>query len=202
MQDHPLASMGVFGWLRNASSAEVFSLLGRCVPWFGYAAAVLCVLGLALIFLIDPVSQLQGRANSAILAMLLSAGCLSVFIFLWMAFWMCLGRMMNVRIAAFGHLRKLWVSYLALALTGIVVLLGVAVMIEMVYHLQLNAALGPEMRFMGMSLNAKGVNSWFGAVFVMLTGLGLFELCRRQFALEWAQIQESIEKEIKRREAL
>lgn len=110
--------------------------------------------------------------------------------------------MMNVRVAAYGHLRKLWVSYLALAFTGLAVLVGVAVMIEMVYHLQLNAALGPEMAFMGVKLNTHGLDSWFGSAFVMLTGLGLFELCRRQFAQEWAQIQESIEKEIKRRELL
>ncbi len=110
--------------------------------------------------------------------------------------------MMNLRVAMFGHLRKLWVSYLALGVTAMVVLVGAAAMIEMTYHLQLNAALGPELNFMGATLNCKGFNSWFGAVFVMLTGIGLFEVCRRQFALEWGQIQESIEKEIKRREAL
>jgi branched-chain amino acid transport system permease protein len=58
------------------------------------------------------------------------------------------------------------------------------------------------MTFIGMPLNAKGVNSWFGAGFVLLTGLGLFELCRRQFLREWGEIQQDIEKEIKRREAL
>lgn len=110
--------------------------------------------------------------------------------------------MMNLRVAAFGYLRKLWVGYLGLALTGLTVLLGAAVMIEMVYHLQLNAALGPEMPFLGTSLNAQGVNSWFGAVFVMITGLGLFEVCRRQYVREWGEIQEHIEKEIKRRETL
>jgi branched-chain amino acid transport system permease protein len=110
--------------------------------------------------------------------------------------------MMNLRVALFGHLRKLWVSYLALAVTALVVLVGAAAMIEMVYHLQLNAALGSELKFMGATLDSKGLNSWFGAGFVMVTGLGLFEVCRRQFALEWGQIQESIEKEIKRREAL
>ena len=110
--------------------------------------------------------------------------------------------MMNLRVALFGHLRKLWVSYLALAITAMAVLLGAAAMIEMLYHLQLNTALGPEMNFLGARLNAKGLNSWFGAGFVLLTGLGLFELCRRQFAREWSDIQESIEKEIKRREAL
>jgi branched-chain amino acid transport system permease protein len=36
----------------------------------------------------------------------------------------------------------------------------------------------------------------------MLTGLFLFECARRQFVREWGEIQEDIEKEIKRREAL
>jgi branched-chain amino acid transport system permease protein len=110
--------------------------------------------------------------------------------------------MMNLRVAAFGFLRKLWVSYLALGVTALIALLGGGAMIEMVYHLQLNAAIGNELKFLGMTLNAKGLNSWFGAAFVMLTGLGLFELCRRQFLLEWGVIQQDIEKEIKRREAL
>ena len=87
-------------------------------------------------------------------------------------------------------------------MTALIVLVGAAAMIEMVYHVQLNPALGPELRFMGMTLDAKGLNSWFGAAFVMLTGAGLFELTRRHFAREWGEIQEYIEKEIKRRESL
>lgn len=110
--------------------------------------------------------------------------------------------MMNLRVASFGLLRKLWVSYLGLAITALVLLLGAAVMIEMVYHLQLNAAMGPTLRFVGVELNVESLDHWFGAAFVMLTGLGLFELCRRQFGHEWGEIQEDIEKEIKRRETL
>jgi branched-chain amino acid transport system permease protein len=110
--------------------------------------------------------------------------------------------MMNLRVAAFGRLRDLWVSYLALFLTALVVLLGAAVLVEMVYHLQLNVALGNEVKFLGVLLDTQSINSWFGAVFVMLTGLGLFELTRRQFRRQWDEIQEHIEKETKRREAL
>jgi branched-chain amino acid transport system permease protein len=110
--------------------------------------------------------------------------------------------MMNLRVAAFGRLRDLWVSYLALAATALIVLVGAGAMIEMVYHLKLNEALGPELRFLGTTLNARGVNSWFGSAFVMLTGLGLFELTRRHFLRQWGEIQEFIEKEMKRREAL
>ncbi|HYW58736.1 MAG TPA: branched-chain amino acid ABC transporter permease [Polaromonas sp.] len=110
--------------------------------------------------------------------------------------------MMNLRVAAFGKLRQLWVSYLALTVTALVLLGGAAAMIEMVYHLQLNTTLGSELRFAGIPLDAKSLNSWFGAAFVALTGLGLFELTRRQFLVEWGEIQEYIEKEAKRREAL
>ena len=109
--------------------------------------------------------------------------------------------MMNLRVAAYGFLRKLWVSYLGLAVCGLIILLGAGAMIEMIYHLQLNVALGSELKFIGIPLDAKGLNSWFGAAFVLLTGLGMFELARRQFSKEWSQIQEDIEKEIKRREA-
>ena len=108
--------------------------------------------------------------------------------------------MMNLRVASFGKLKQIWVSYLGLFLTALVALIGAGAMIEMVYHLQLNSALGDTLKFMGVTLNAKGVDSWFGATFVMLTGIALFELARRQFQMEWSDIQIEIEKEIKRRE--
>jgi branched-chain amino acid transport system permease protein len=108
--------------------------------------------------------------------------------------------MMNLRVASFGKLRQIWVSYVGLLFTALVILIGAAAMVEMVYHLQLNSALGDNLKFMGVPLNAKGLDSWFGALFVMLTGLGMFELARRQFLTEWSDIQIEIEKEIKRRE--
>jgi branched-chain amino acid transport system permease protein len=108
--------------------------------------------------------------------------------------------MMNLRVASFGKLKQSWVSYLGLFVTALVALIGAGAMIEMVYHLQLNSALGDTLKFMGVTLNARGVDSWFGAIFVMLTGIGLFEAARRQFQIEWSDIQIEIEKEIKRRE--
>jgi len=109
--------------------------------------------------------------------------------------------MMNLRAASFGKLKQIWVSYLGLFVTSLVTLVGAGAMIEMIYHLQLNSTLGDTLIFMGVILNAKGVDSWFGSLFIMLTGLGLFEAVRRQFLMEWGDIQVEIEKEIKRREA-
>jgi branched-chain amino acid transport system permease protein len=110
--------------------------------------------------------------------------------------------MMNLRLAAFGKLRELWTAYLALAGTAFVMLAGAGAMIEMLYHLQLNTALGPELRFMGVALNAQQADSWFGAAMVLACGIALFELTRRRYVADWERIQEEIEKEIKRREAL
>ncbi|TNF59268.1 MAG: branched-chain amino acid ABC transporter permease [Burkholderiales bacterium] len=108
--------------------------------------------------------------------------------------------MMNLRVAAFGRLRELWVSYLAMAGSALVMLAGAGVLIEMVYHLQLSTAMGDTVDFLGVPLDTTRADSWFGGAFVMLTGLGIFELVRRRFLLHWSEIQTDIEKEIKRRE--
>ncbi len=107
--------------------------------------------------------------------------------------------MMNLRVAAFGKFRRLWVSYLGLAATAVVWLLGAAAIIEMVYHLQLEAASGNDVRFFGLVLNIQSLASWLGAVVVFVVGYALFEVVRRRFAKEWGSIQEEIEKEIHRR---
>jgi branched-chain amino acid transport system permease protein len=109
--------------------------------------------------------------------------------------------MMNLRVAAFGKLRPLLASYLALAGTAATMLVGAGAMLEMTYHLQMNQALGSELSFMGARIDAKSLDSWFGAAFVLAVGVAMFEMTRRQFARQWGRTQEEIEKEIKRREA-
>jgi len=110
--------------------------------------------------------------------------------------------MMNMRLAAYGFLRRLWTSYLALAGTSLTVLTAVAVIVEMVYHIKLNEALGPQMSFAGVMLDTRGTDAWVGALLLLATGVGLFEVSRRQFVRHWGQVQEDIEAEIQRREGL
>ena len=109
--------------------------------------------------------------------------------------------MMNLRVAKFGKLGRLLRWYAALALAGLVAFCGIAAMIEMVYHLQLNESLGPVLRFMGVDLNAKSVASWLGAFAVGAVGLVLFEFTRRRFAGHWGDVQSEIEAAIRAREA-
>jgi branched-chain amino acid transport system permease protein len=101
----------------------------------------------------------------------------------------------------FGKLNRLWRHYIPLVIAGLIALAGAAAMIEMVYQLQLNEALGPQMLFLGLPLDASGVAAWAGAVAVLAVGVGLFERLRRGFGREWNRIQEEIAAEIARREA-
>ena len=168
----------------------LFTFLGGATFFFGpIIGAILMVLAFVLL-------------SEFTKAWLLYLGLIFLFMVMYAPGGIASLIMMNLRVALYGKLRQLWVSYLALAVTALVLLLGAGAMIEMVYHLQLNTTLGSKLEFLGVSLDAKSVNSWFGAALVMLTGLGLFEVTRRQFLREWGEIQEYIEKEIKRREAL
>ncbi|KQR56176.1 branched-chain amino acid ABC transporter permease [Acidovorax sp. Leaf160] len=108
--------------------------------------------------------------------------------------------MMNLRLARFGKLKQLLPSYMALTATALLALLGAAAMVEMTYHLQLNAALGPNLPFMGFTLNARAFGTWAGAGLLFLVGIGLFEMCRRRFVRRWSVIQEEIEHAVKRGE--
>ncbi len=108
--------------------------------------------------------------------------------------------MMNVRVAMHGLLKRLLGGYALMAVFGALALLGFGAMVEMVYHLQLNAALGDELSFLGMTLNARGATSWGLAALLTLVGTGLFEWSRRGFARRWSEVQTVIEDRIRAKE--
>ena len=168
----------------------LFTFLGGATFFFGpIIGAVLMVLAFVLL------SELTK-------AWLLYLGLVFLFMVMYAPGGISSLIMMNLRLAAFGRLKQIWVAYVGLGVTALMGLAGTAAMIEMIYHLQLNAATGPEVVFAGIALNVTSFNCWFGSAFVMLTGFGLFELARRQYVHDWDETQVYIEKEIKRREAL
>jgi branched-chain amino acid transport system permease protein len=168
----------------------LFTFLGGATFFFGpILGAILMVVALVLF------SELTK-------AWLLYLGLIFLFMVMYAPGGLASLIMMNLRVAAFGKLRRLWASYLALAGTALTMLAGGGALVEMIYHTQLNEALGPELQFIGVTLNSQGIDAWFGASFVLLVGIGLFEVARRQFSFEWDETQEEIEKEIKRRELL
>ena len=167
----------------------LFTFLGGATFFFGpILGAILMVIAFVLL-------------SEFTKAWLLYLGLLFLFMVMYAPGGFASLLMMNLRVATFGKLRQIWVSYLGLIVTALVILMGAGAMIEMVYHLQLNASLGDTLKFIGVTLDAKSIDSWVGSFFLMLTGLGLFEVMRRHYVHEWSQIQTDIEIEIKRREA-
>ncbi len=109
--------------------------------------------------------------------------------------------LVNLRLAASGRLKPLLSGYLALLVAGAIAFTGASAMVEMLYHLQLNEALGPVMKFGGVSLDAKGAPAWIVAALLFVAGAAAFEVARRRFRVRWDAAQEDVERELKRREA-
>ncbi|HTP74970.1 MAG TPA: branched-chain amino acid ABC transporter permease [Burkholderiaceae bacterium] len=167
----------------------LFVFLGGATFFFGpILGAVLLVIALVLLSELTKAWLLYLGIVFLIMVMYAPGGLASLI-------------MMNLRVAVFGKLNRLWRHYIPLVIAGLIALAGAAAMIEMVYQLQLNEALGPQMLFLGLPLDASGVAAWAGAVAVLAVGVGLFERLRRGFGREWNRIQEEIAAEIARREA-
>ncbi len=166
----------------------LFTFLGGAVYFIGpIIGAVLMVLALVLF------SELTQ-------AWLLYLGLIFLFMVMYAPGGIASLIMMNLRVASFGKLRRFWKLYLLLAATALVVLAGAGALIEMVYHLQLNAAIGPRTTFMGVALDTSAIGNWSAAAIALIIGIGLFDLARRRFAALWSSTADEIEAEIRRRE--
>ncbi len=84
--------------------------------------------------------------------------------------------------------RRLWLAYLAVFASAGVTLAGFAVLVEMVYHLQQLAALGPVLPFFGLLLQVQHWADWLAAGVVFVSGLGLLTLSRRHCLRRQAQL--------------
>ena len=168
----------------------LFTFLGGATFFFGpIIGAVLMVLAFVLL-------------SEFTKAWLLYLGLMFLFMVMFAPGGIASLIMMNVRIAKFGKLKDLLSIYAALAVTGLFGLFGVGALLEMVYHRQLNAALGSELHYLGATLDSAHMDSWISMTAVMFVGFGVFELVRRRFVKQWSLVQEHIENEIKRRESL
>jgi branched-chain amino acid transport system permease protein len=97
--------------------------------------------------------------------------------------------MVNLRIFKAGAFGRLFNGYVGLLLSGLLMLAGASALIEMVYHLQLNAAMSSQLVFAGITLDTHAAGHWWFAGSLLLAGLGLFEWQRKRFMGVWDQVQ-------------
>ena len=86
-------------WYKYSSPATFYPLAGKLIPWFGWAAAILTVVGLVIGLGIAPTDFQQGDAYRIIFIHVPSAW-MSMFIYLVMAFWGAMALGFNTRLSA------------------------------------------------------------------------------------------------------
>ena len=173
----------------RSGSYLLFTFLGGAFFFFGpIIGAVLLVFASILLSELSKAWQLYFGLVFVFMVMFAPGGIASLI-------------MMNLRVAKFGKFDRFWLLYLAIAVALVPVVIGAAALIEMIYHIQLNAAMGPTLNFFGVALNTEGMGSWLGAAAILAVGLAALEVARRRFVRVWGHAQEEIEAQIKRQEA-
>ena len=167
----------------------LFTFLGGSVTFFGpIIGAVLMVLATVVLSELTKAWLLYLGLAFMVMVMVAPAGVAGLVL-------------ANLRLLAFGKLRPLLRWYAGLLVGGGIAFFGASMMIEMLYHLQLNEALGPVMKFCGFPVNVRNPAAWLAALTQVLGGGVAFELVRRRFVVQWEAAQADIERELKRREA-
>jgi heme exporter protein C len=92
-------SSRLINWFKFSSPASFYPLAGRMIPWFGWGALALCVVGLYLSFFVAPTDYKQGEGYRIIFVHV-PAAWMSMFIYLVMAAWAGLGLVFNTRLSA------------------------------------------------------------------------------------------------------
>ena len=156
----------------------LFTFLGGTTFFFGpIIGAILMVLAFVLLSQFTQAWLLYLGLVFIVMVMLAPGGAASLI-------------MLHLRLARSGCWRRLWLSYLLLVGAAVLALAGAAVLLEMIYHLPQSAALGAELRFLGITLDTLGLGSWLGAGVVTLAGMGWFEWQRRRFLPILGEIQQ------------
>ncbi len=88
-----------------------------------------------------------------------------------------------------GLMRALWRPYLVVGVVAVPALAGVATLIEMLYHLQLNATLSPELTMGPMVLNTHSVSTWVAVTAWAILGSVALALAWRPFRRAWLHAQ-------------
>jgi len=106
--------------------------------------------------------------------------------------------LMNLRVMKYRLFGRLRDPYVGVLLSGLVLLLGVVMVVEMSYHLTLNFAAGSTMKLLGFQVDSAAPETWVLAAGVLVAGALSFDAMRRNFVREWGAVQAGIEEQVRR----
>ena len=106
--------------------------------------------------------------------------------------------MLNIRLIKFKKFALVWPKLLAVSIAALVILLSAVMMIEMLYHLTLDAANGTVMQLFGRSVDTAAAPAWIIAVVLAVVGIGGFRAARPGFVQVWNNANSEIEESMRR----
>lgn len=168
--------------LHRSGAYLLFTFVGGATVFFGpVLGAVLMVLALVLL------SELTS-------AWLLYLGLIFVCMVMFAPGGVAGILLHNVRVWQEGFMGYLIKSYLRLVLGSLPGFVGITVVVEMMYHRQLNAGLDPVLRMYATAWDTASALPWAQAGVLAVVGMVLFERERRRFMADWHQVQVFIER--------
>ena len=109
--------------------------------------------------------------------------------------------MLNIRLIKFRKFGAVWPKLLAIAVAALVILIAAVMMIEMLYHLTLDAANGTVMQLFGRSVDTAAAPAWIIAAVLAVAGIVAFRAVRPGFVQVWGDANTEIEENIRRAQA-
>jgi branched-chain amino acid transport system permease protein len=94
----------------------------------------------------------------------------------------------NLQVAKTGRLKRLLPAYSALLVAGVAALGGFVALVEMLYHLELEAVNDPVLKLLGLGLNVKTAPPWIAAAAVLAAGSALYALAWRRVRVRWDEV--------------
>ena len=168
--------------LHRSGAYLLFTFVGGATVFFGpVLGAVLMVLALVLLSELTSAWLLYLGLVFVCMVMFAPGGVAGILLH-------------NVRVWQEGFMRYLIKSYLRLVLGSLPGFVGITVVVEMMYHRQLNAGLDPVLRMYATAWDTASALPWAQAGVLAVVGMVLFERERRRFMADWHQVQVFIER--------
>lgn len=165
--------------LMTTGAYLLFTFLGGATLFFGpILGAVLMVLAMVLMSELTSAWLLYLGLVFLLMVMYAPGGVASIIV-------------AHARVLRSGRWRPLLLLYAGLLLAGAVLLLGASALVEMVYHHQLDAAMGSEVRYLRWTLDTASAATWLGMAALAAAGAGALELARRRFLRAWDAEQDT-----------
>jgi len=107
----------------------------------------------------------------------------------------------NMRLVKYGKFSAVFPQLLAVCIGTLLSACGIVVMVEMFYHVSLDAANGSVMQLGGFAVDTLAYSGWTLATAISITGASVFLMAKGPFQQAWSDAHADIELLIRKAQA-